>query len=239
MILLCDVIYVDLPAPNNVRATVLSQSSVEVMWDQLSDATEYTISYSTTALHIAGGSVTVKGGSTTSHTLKNLERNIPITFTVQATTSDGRKSAVSSEVTVITHAAGKSHSYIINIIEEMKCYNSTVPSSPPQNIMITSTDPASLKVSWQPPIETSHNIPITGYVIQYIKDGTQDIIKHIKNNNGTTHTISGLVACTKYSVKVAAVNDDGTGPFSEPVVEISGEDSEFYIVCVLYKGGLF
>ena len=81
----------------------------------------------------------------------------------------------------------------------------------------------------------SRNVPITGYVIQYFKDGTQDIIKDTKNINGTTHTISGLVACTKYSVKVAAVNDDGTGPFSETLVEISGEDSEFYIVCVLYK----
>ena len=232
-IIICGVIYVDLPAPNNVRATVLSHSTVEVMWDQLCDATEYTISYSTTASHITGGSVTVKGGSTTSHTLTNLERNIPITFTVQATTRDGRKSALSSEVTVITHAAGKSHSYIIIIIEEMTCYNSTAPSSPPQSIVITSTDPASLKVSWQPPMEISHSILITGYVIQYIKDGTQDIIKDIKNINGTTHTISGLVACTKYSVKVAAVNDDGTGPFSEPVVETSGEDSEFYIVCML------
>ena len=89
--------------------------------------------------------------------------------------------------------------------------------------MITRTDPASLKVSWQPPLE-SHNVPITGYVIQYIKDGPQDMIKDINNISGTTHTISGLVPCTKYSVKVAAVNADRTGPFSEPMVEISGED---------------
>ena len=104
----------------------------------------------------------------------------------------------------------------------MKCYNSTVPSSPPQNIMIARTNPASLKVSWQPPME-SHNVPVTGYVIQYIKDGSHDMIKDIKNISGTTCTISGLVPCTKYSVKVAAMNIDRAGPFSEPVVEISGE----------------
>ena len=113
----------------------------------------------------------------------------------------------------------------LNISEEMKCYNSTVPSSPPQSIIVTSTDPASLRVSWQPPME-NHNIPITGYVIQYIKDGVQDMIEDIKNISGTTHTISGLVACTKYLVMIAAINGDRTGPFSEPVVEISGEDSE-------------
>ena len=108
--LIWDLIHVDLPAPNNVRATVLSHSSIEVTWDQFSDAIEYTISYSTAASHISGGSITVKGGSTTSHTLKNLEGNTPYIITVQATTSHGRKSDISSEVSVITHAAGKLYS---------------------------------------------------------------------------------------------------------------------------------
>ena len=107
-----DTIHVGLPAPNNVRATVISHSSVEVTWDQLSDATEYIISYSTTASHISGGSVTVKGASTTRFTLKYLEGSTPYIITVQATASDGRKSAVSSELSVITHAAGKSFSKI-------------------------------------------------------------------------------------------------------------------------------
>ena len=92
--------------------------------------------------------------------------------------------------------------------------------------MITSIDPASLKVSWQPPIEC-HSVPITGYVIQYLKDGTQDMMKDIKNISGNTHTISELIACTKYSIKVAAMNIDRTGPFSVPVVEISGEGGKF------------
>ena len=94
--------------------------------------------------------------------------------------------------------------------------------------MIRSTDPASLTVSWQPPLEISRNIPMTGYVIQYIKDGSQDTINDTENVNvaseTTCYTISGLVAYTKYSIKVAAVNVDKTGPFSEPVVEISGEN---------------
>ena len=101
--------YIGLPAPKNVKATVLSHSSVEVTWDQLSDATKYTISYSTTASRISGRSVTVKGGSTTSCNIKNLEVNTPYIITVQATTSDGRKSDLSSEVSVITNVAGKSY----------------------------------------------------------------------------------------------------------------------------------
>ena len=72
----------------------------------------------------------------------------------------------------------------------------------------------------------SHNVLITGYVIQYIKDGSHDMIKDIKNIGGTTHTISRLVPCTKYSVKVAAMSDDRIGPFCKPVVGISGEDGK-------------
>ena len=107
-------------------------------------------------------------------------------------------------------------------------YNSTAPSSPPKNIMTAGTDPASLKVSWQPPME-SHNVPVTGYVIQYFRDASQDMFKDIENISGTTHIISGLVPCTRYSVNVAAMNGDRIGPFSEPVIEISGEDGNLLL----------
>ena len=42
--------------------------------------------------------------------------------------------------------------------------------------------------------------------------------------NDTTLTISGLFAYVEYSVTVAAVNANGTGPFSKPVIAMSGED---------------
>ena len=109
----CDVISVDLPPPTNVRATVLSHCSVEVTWDQLSDVTEYIISYSTTASHISDGSVRVQGGSTTSHVLKYLEGNTPYIITVQAMSGDSRKSTLSNEVSIRT---GKS-----NIVVQFRC----------------------------------------------------------------------------------------------------------------------
>ena len=89
---------------------------MEVTWDELSDATEYIISYSTTASNINDGNVIVKGGSTTCHTVTNLEGNTPYIITVQATASDSRKSALSNEVVVVTHTAGKSYTYIHNKI---------------------------------------------------------------------------------------------------------------------------
>ena len=108
----------------------------------------------------------------------------------------------------------------------MSCYNSTVPSSPPRDVIVESYNPASLQVSLQPPLERSRNGPITGYVIQYTRVESSDMMNEIVTS-GTTHTISGLVAYVNYSVIVAAMTVNGTGPFSDPpVVGRSGEDSE-------------
>ena len=111
----------------------------------------------------------------------------------------------------------------------MSCYYSTVPSSPPQNVMVTSVNPASLMVSWQPPLSIHHNGMLTGYVINYIRVETS-VMMSVNVNSGTTRTISGLVAYVEYSVIVAAVNVNGTGPFSNPpLVRRSGEDSELNV----------
>ena len=91
--------------------------------------------------------------------------------------------------------------------------------------MVTSVDPASLEVSWSKPPRRDHNGQITGYVIQYTRIGTSDIMSD-NVNSGTTHTISGLVAYVNYSVIVAAVNVNGTGVFSNPMIEMSGEDGK-------------
>ena len=93
--------------------------------------------------------------------------------------------------------------------------------------MVTSIDPASLGVSWQLPLEINHNRPITGYVIQYTRVGSSDMTS-VNVGGGTTYKISGLVAYVNYSVTVAAVNVNGTGPFSDPMVQRSGEDGALY-----------
>ena len=114
----------------------------------------------------------------------------------------------------------------------MSCYNSTVPSSSPRNVTVESHNPASLMVSWRPPTSRDRNGPITGHVIQYTRVGSSDMMS-VNVTSGTTHTISGLVAYVNYSVIVAAMTINGTGPFSDPpVVNRSGEDGELnYLQC--------
>ena len=101
------VIYVDVVPPTNVRATVLTPRSVQVTWE-LSPSLNiisYLISYTTTALYINGGSMSVDG-TTTSHTLINLEEYTLYIITVQATNSS-RTSPNSNEVSVTTYTDGK------------------------------------------------------------------------------------------------------------------------------------
>ena len=92
--------------------------------------------------------------------------------------------------------------------------------------MVATYNPASLIVSWRLPPNRDRNGPITGHVIQYTRVGSSDMMS-VNVTSGTIHTISGLVAYVNYSVIVAAMTVNGTGPFSDPlVVGRSGEDGE-------------
>jgi len=94
--------------------------------------------------------------------------------------------------------------------------------------MVTSVNPASLRVSWDPPPAIDHNGPISGYVIEYTRVGSSDMMS-VTVTSRTTHIQGGLVAYTDYSVRVAARNVNGTRSFSNPVIRRSGEDGEFNI----------
>ena len=225
--------YVAFGPPTNIRVTLISPSSVEVTWDQFSSniVIGYLISYSTNASYISETdrmrSAMVTGRSTTSVTLTNLEENTPYTITVRSDSSDGF-SAPSDVVSVTTLSDGK----LCIICERSSCYNSTVPSSPPQSVMVTSVNPSSLRVSWQPPPEIDRNGVITGYVIEYTRSGINNTVTA---TSGTTDTISALIPFVEYSVTVAAMTINGTGPYSNPpVLGTSGEDGRSISILSVY-----
>ena len=101
--------HLEIRAPINVTAVVLTPHNVEVTWDQSlsTDVTGYLISYTTTASYTSGGSVMVDGIDNTSYTLTNLEEDTLYTITVQTTADDIRISPYSIAVTVTTNTDGK------------------------------------------------------------------------------------------------------------------------------------
>ena len=62
------------------------------------------------------------------------------------------------------------------------------------------------------------NGPITGYVVRYYPTcGAGRNVQQNKLVVTTGDTIDGLTPNTEYAFQVAAVNVNGTGPFSEPI----------------------
>ena len=113
----------------------------------------------------------------------------------------------------------------------MLCYNSIVPTSAPINIMAMSVHPESLYISWEPPPKIDQNGPITDYVILYSRVGSNVIDDIITSRS--TYTITELFPFVNYSVEIAAMNVNGTGPFSDPVIELSGDEGKEIMLWLL------
>ena len=72
------------------------------------------------------------------------------------------------------------------------------------------------------------NGPITGYVVRYHATcGPDRDVQQTKSVVTTESIIDGLTPNTEYAFQVAAVNANGTGPFSEPIT-LGGKES--YII---------
>ena len=109
------------------------------------------------------------------------------------------------------------------------CY--IVPTSAPWIIEVKSEFPASIIVTWRPPLRRHHNGLLIGYMVHYFKYGSNETDDVVTFVNTSPHVISGLMSSTNYSIQLAAVNSNGTGPFSLPVVAESGNESELSVLC--------
>ena len=100
-------------------------------------------------------------------------------------------------------------------------YNSIGPSSPPQNIMATDVDPASLMITWEPPSLEHQNGPISGYYVRiYLTDSFH---YGYGTRVRTGVTLTNLIPFVSYVIQVAARNVNGTGVFSSRRNQVSGQ----------------
>ena len=73
---------------------------------------------------------------------------------------------------------------------------------------------SSLTVEWDEP--ENPGPPITGYDVQYREGPSGFFINAPHEGPGRTATLTGLEAATLYQVQVRAINEEGTGRWSEP-----------------------
>ncbi|CAB3408979.1 unnamed protein product [Caenorhabditis bovis] len=102
------------------------------------------------------------------------------------------------------------------------------PSAPPQNIMAEADSSTSVRVSWDEPDTETVNGEITGYRLKY-----KTRARGSKGNtlvidaSAREYTMGNLEPNTQYLIRLAVVNHNGTGPYSDWIsVDTPGEDKE-------------
>ena len=77
-------------------------------------------------------------------------------------------------------------------------------------------------LTWNEPPCPFQNGPIAGYVIEYIPDNGTLMNTLLLGSNELT----GLTACTKYTLRIAAVNYVGISDFSSPLSVVTSADGK-------------
>ena len=104
---------------------------------------------------------------------------------------------------------------------------------PPRNITVNNAHPGSLNITWLPPEEIGQNGPITGYEIQYTMVGSSDtMIEDVTSHNMSI--LTGLIAFVNYSIEIAAMTVNGTGPYSNPIIGESGHEGTVSTCMYIY-----
>uniref|UniRef100_A0A913HHW6 Neogenin n=1 Tax=Strongyloides stercoralis TaxID=6248 RepID=A0A913HHW6_STRER len=105
---------------------------------------------------------------------------------------------------------------------------SDVPSGRPYNIKVINRMADSLLISWDGPKENERNGDITGYSIKYKAKKRNSKLKSVfVKNDVQKFELTRLEGGTQYSIRIAAINSNGTGPYSEAIhAETSFEDKD-------------
>ena len=97
--------------------------------------------------------------------------------------------------------------------------SSPAPTGAPGGLNITSVESRSLNAVWGTVPCSHQGGPITGYRLRSSKNDGTTIVSTTGEGN-RQHVLTGLTPFTSYSVQLAAVNDGGTGPYSDPAFTV-------------------
>nr|XP_045611215.1 neogenin-like isoform X3 [Procambarus clarkii] len=92
---------------------------------------------------------------------------------------------------------------------------SDMPSREPQNVTVEAASSRSLIIRWEPPPTEHQNGVITGYKIRYKEKGKTGSTKtKTTDGNRRLFALTDLKRSTQYSIKLAALTVNGTGPYT-------------------------
>ena len=121
------------------------------------------------------------------------------------------------------------------------------PSAAPTTVSVSGVTSSSITVQWGAVNCIHRNGDITGYSVRYGVQGsgsTQTV--SVSGGGATMTTIYGLMASTIYSIEVAAVNNAGTGDYSDPMtaetpeskcvyLQVLWNEMNIYLICSHYR----
>ena len=219
----CDTYHLLLVEAPVLTAGTTTATTITISWTSVgSEGVSYEIMWERdTSLKCTGfsdmGSTTITDGST-SYDITELEEDSTYSITVTTSNSAG-SSAVSNTVTAMTMEAGERQSLLVAMHVLLKCM--TIPAAPSHSVALNSVSvsevtSSSITVQWWTVPCIHRNGLIIGYRIRAMTSGEDDRMETVGYVREAT--ITGLTPSTEYTVSVAAVNSQGTGPYSDGIV---------------------
>ncbi|VDK49439.1 unnamed protein product [Anisakis simplex] len=194
----------------NLQATALSPETIEVTWEPPGGNGPTAVQYKLFYIRKDAGpneketQIVMKK---TSYTLHGMDKYVEYVIRVEAEGSNG--AGLSSEPVIVRTL-------------------SDLPSMPPADVRAEAASSTSILVQWSPLPNEERNGVITGYRIKYKTKlrGTKGNTL-VVDGNDVSYTITALDPATQYMLRVAALNQNGSGPNSEWVhVETPLEDKD-------------
>ena len=93
----------------------------------------------------------------------------------------------------------------------------SVPSSSPENITFENINSTSMTISWDEIDCLNQNGVIEEYWVYLTYNISETEQERTLDSDQTSITVNGLFPNTSYKVQIAAVNSNGSGPFSDAV----------------------
>ena len=170
------------------------------------------------------GSTTLIDGLT-SYIITGLEETSNYTITVIA--MNAIEMATSNNVTGFTKESGTIKSLlefgkIGTLVSDLLLTFLSAPSIAPTSVNVSEVTFSSITVQWGAVDCIHRNGDITGYRVQYGVQGNRSTqTKNVSGGVATQTIISGLTPSTNYSIEVAAVNNVGTGVYSNVIFQLT------------------